>query len=126
MSALGAMPPLNDYSLCRQTVTVYHHGPDGITRTVHDRAYMERTKTEEVTRTGSSEKNGFLLVIPGDAQACRIGDKVLEGDGPEVPTSDADAWWRSFIPAKVDGLVVVRHVSVGRWDGRIVHTEAGA
>lgn len=163
--SLGTMPLVNDYSLCQQVVTVYHMEGTTITRTVWQKAYLERKKTESVGKSGSSETNGFLLVIPSDTQACHVGDKVYDGEGPEVPdaqapatttttttttttasaatttttgatttttttgdqqpTQDAATWWRSFIPTKVDGLVVVRHVEVKRWAGAIVHTEAG-
>lgn len=122
---LGGMPLLNDYSLCRDTVTVYHEENGAVTRTVHERAFFESKKAENVDRTGSSEANGFSLVIPGGTQACRVGDKVVPGEGPRVPAGDAMAWWRTFIPVKVDGLVVVKYVDVKRWNGAVVHTEAG-
>lgn len=125
MTALGDMPLLGDYSLCRQTVTVYHEEGGRVTRTVWPRAYLEQTKEQDVGREGSSERNGFLLVIPGDSQACRVGDKVMPGEGPWVPADGQLAWWRSMVPTKVDGLVVVRSASVRSWAGRIVHTEAG-
>ena len=125
MADLGGMPLLNDYSLCRDTVTVYHEEDGAVTRAVHPRAFLGSKKTENVDRTGSSEANGFLLVIPGSTQACRVGDKVMLGEGPQVPPGDVMAWWRTLIPTKVDGLVVVKHVEVKRWDGAIVHTEAG-
>lgn len=122
---LGEMPLVNDYSLCQDAVTVYHHEGGAVTRTVYPRAYLDSKKTENVDRTGSSEANGFLLVVPGSAQACHVGDKVMLGEGPAVPESDVEAWWRSFIPSKVDGLVVVKYVDAKRWRGAIVHTEAG-
>lgn len=125
MTSLGDMPLLNDYSLCRQAVTVYRYGDGAVTRTVHPRAYLERRKSEAVDKAGGRESNGFLLVVPGSAQAVHVGDKVYEGEGPAVPAEGVDAWWRSFIPSKVDGLVVVGHVEVRRWDGGICHTEAG-
>lgn len=125
MPSLGTMPLINDYSLCQQTVTVYHMDDGAVTRTVHSPAYLDSKKTENVDKTGSTEANGFLLVIPSSTQACHVGDKVYDGEGPAVPESEVAAWWRSFIPAKVDGLVVVRYVDVKRWAGSIVHTEAG-
>ena len=125
MAGLGGMPLLNDYSLCRDVVTVYHEEGGEVTRTVFPRAFLDSRKTENVDRTGSSEANGFLLVIPGDVQACRVGDKVMRGEGPDVPEADAPAWWRKFVPVRVDGLVVVKYVDVKRWNGAVVHTEAG-
>lgn len=123
------MDPFNNYThgydLCNDTVTVYHEESGEITRTVHPRAFLDFKKTENVDRTGSSEANGFLLVAPGETQACHVGDKVMLGEGPEVPAEEQLKWWRSFIPAKVDGLVVVRYVDMKRFGGKIVHTEAG-
>lgn len=125
MLSLGTMPLLNNYSLCQQTVTVYHNDNGTVTRTVHYPAYLDSKKTENVEKTGSAESNGFLLVIPGSTRACSVGDKVYDGEGPAVPETEIAAWWRSFIPSKVENLVVVRYVDVKRWAGAIVHTEAG-
>lgn len=115
---------INDYRLCNQTVTVYHEEGGEVTRTYHPKAYLDFKKTENTDRTGQSEANGFLLVIPGSTQAVRIGDKVFHGVGPEVP-QDAQNWWRTFVPAKVDGLVVVKTVDCKYFGGKMVHTEAG-
>ena len=113
----------NRYRLCNQTVTVYHReGANRIVRTVHRRAFLDFNKNMNVSRTGSTEANGFLLVIPGGTVPVAVGDKVMHGEGPEVTT---DAQWRELIPTKVDGLVVVRHVDPKWYRGRLVHTEAG-
>lgn len=125
MADLGGMPLINDYSLCRDAVTVYHMEGGTVTRAVHPRAFLDTKKAENVGKEGSSESNGFLLVIPGPTQACHVGDKVMLGEGPAVPAGDVAAWWRTFIPVKVDGLVVVGYVNVRRWGGAIAHTEAG-
>lgn len=112
-----------DYSLCTQTVTVYHwDGKDTYTRKVFMDAFLDFKKTQNVDKTGSSEVNGFLLVIPGPSVPVSVGDKVLLGEGPEIATREA---WASFIPAKVPGLVVVKYVDPKYWHGSIVHTEAG-
>lgn len=116
---------MHGYDLCQDTVAVYHYDDGAVVKTVYGRAYLDFKKTENVERTGSSEVNGFLLVIPGDSQACHVGDKVMLGNGVDVPPDDVSAWWRSFIPSKVDGLVVVKTVDVKRFGGHIVHTEAG-
>ena len=116
---------LQPYALCNDVVTVYHEEGGEVTRTVHPRAYYDLKKVQNIDRTGSSESNGFLLVIPGGEQACRVGDKVMRGEGPEVPSEDALKWWRTFIPTKVDGLSVVKHVDVKTFGGKVVHTEAG-
>lgn len=113
-----------DYRLCNQTVTVYHDNLDGTyTRTVIERgAFLDFKKTQNVEKTGSKEANSFLLVIPGGPVRVSVGDKVLHGKGPEIATREE---WAAFIPAKVAGLVVVRHVDPKYWHGCIVHTEAG-
>lgn len=111
------------YRFCNQTVTVYHRAEaDVIERTVYDNAFLDRQKVLNVNKTGSAESNGFLLVIPGNPPLA-VGDKVLEGEGPECPD---DAAWRVLIPTKVAGLVVVRQVDPKR-DGRgnVCHVEAG-
>lgn len=112
-----------DYSLCNQTVTVYHwDGKDTYTRKVFTEAFFESKKVQNVDKTGSSEANSFLLVIPGDSVPVAVGDKVLHGEGHEIATREA---WASFIPAKVPGLVVVKWVDPKYWHGSVVHTEAG-
>ena len=84
-------------------------------------ASFDRDKGLNVNKAGASEATGFLVVIPGGTQACEVGDKILEGEGPEVST---DAQWRELIPSKVPGLVVVKHVDAKPWGGGIAHTEA--
>lgn len=111
-----------DYSKCNQTVTVYHSDNTTYTKRVFTRAFLDFKKTQNVDKTGSSEVNSFLLVIPCSEQPVFVGDKVLLGDGPDVTTA---AEWREFIPAKVPGLVVVKYVDPKYWQGRMVHVEAG-
>ena len=113
--------PVN-YSLCNQTVTVYHKDGDIITRKVYDRAFLDFRKTQTTDKTGSKEANTFLLVIPGSEQAVFAGDKVILGNGPEVTTAKE---WSTMVPVKVPGLVVVNYVDCKYWNGKIVHTEAG-
>ena len=114
--------PIDYTQLCRQTVTVYHRTPDGITRSVHRSAFLDHKKTHSVEMTGSKEANSFLLVIPGAEQLVFVEDKVFDGIGPEISTADQ---WRDFIPAKHPGLLVAKYADAKHWDGMIVHTEAG-
>lgn len=112
-----------DYRLCNQTVTVYHwDGGTGYTRKVIKNAFLDIKKVQNMDKTGSSEANGFLLVIPGSVVPVAVGDKVILGEGPEVATREA---WAAFIPSKVPGLVVVKYVDQKYWRGNVVHTEAG-
>lgn len=108
--------------LCRQTVTVYHKEGEEYTRKVYSKAFLDHKKTQTVDKTGSKEANSFLLVIPDNSQTVFVGDKVYDGIGPEVRSRED---WASLIPAKVPGLVVVSYADTKRWDGVIVHTEAG-
>lgn len=116
-------PPV-DYRLCNQTVTIYHW--DGAAtysrKVIKDGAFLDFKKTENVDKTGSSEVNTFLLVIPGSEVPVAVGDKVLLGEGPEISTREE---WAALIPAKTHGLVVVKYVDPKYWRGSVVHTEAG-
>ena len=111
-----------DYRMCNQTVTVYHMDGGAVTRTVHERAFLDFRKNQTVDKTGSREANSFLLVIPGNFQAVFVGDKVLLGHGPEILTREA---WAAMIPATTPNLMVVKHVDPKFWNGQLVHTEAG-
>lgn len=111
-----------DYSKCNQTVTVYHKDGETYTKSVIARAFLDIKKVQSIDKTGSKETNGFLLVIPCDAQCVFVGDKVLLGEGPDIDTREA---WAEFVPAKVAGLVVVQYVDQKYWQSRMVHVEAG-
>lgn len=133
-------PPV-DYSLCDQTVTLYHAelGEEfSCRRTVFHGAHLDSKKVQSVDRTGSREANSFLLVLPSGWQgrpvwaktaaegqpafALAPGDKVLLGEGPEI--GDRVAWAR-FVPVSVPGLVVVKDLDVKYWRGQVCHIEAG-
>lgn len=113
-----------DYSLCDQTVTIYHlDGKETYTRKViEEGAFLDFKKVQNVDKTGSSEANTFLLIIPGASVPVSVGDKVLAGVGPEIASRED---WAAFIPAKTPGLVVVKWVDPKYWRGSVVHTEAG-
>ncbi len=119
-------PLINDYSLCQQTVSIYHVDGSEVTRTVVYPAYLDFKKTENVEKTGSTEVNGFLLVIPCTTTVpVAIGDKVMHGEGPVVDETDPMRWWRTFVPAKYVGLGVVKYVDPKYWNGQLCHVEAG-
>lgn len=113
-----------DYRLCSQTVTLYHwDGRETVTRRVIERgAFLDFKKVQGVSKTGSTEVNSFLLVIPCSEVPVSVGDKALHGEGPEISGRTA---WAGFIPSKVSGLVVVKWVDPKYWKGRLVHVEAG-
>lgn len=109
-----------DYSKCNQTVTVYHQNADkSVKRTVYPNAFLDFRKNQNINKTGSTETNSFLLVIPGESVALYNGDKAYLGIGPETIT------WASFIPASVAGLVVIKYVDPKYWSGAQCHVEAG-
>lgn len=129
------------YGHCVQTVTLYHAdfagGDYACRRVVVPRVYLEFKKNCNVDKTGRTEANSFLLVIP--QASCRFvlpaeykgaagtytlepGDKVLLGEGPELPTREA---WAALLPAGVYGLAVVQNIDVKYWQGTICHVEAG-
>lgn len=112
-----------DYRLCNQTVTIYHKDGDAYTRLVIEKgAFLDFKKTQNVDKTGSTEVNSFLLVIPCNEIPVAVGDKVFHGEGPEVATREE---WAAFIPSKVPGLVVVKYVDPKYWKDQLVHVEAG-
>ena len=113
-----------DYSLCNQTVTIYHWdgGTNYTQKVIEKGAFLDFKKVQNVKKTGGTESNSFLLVIPGSTVPVAVGDKVLLGEGPEISTREA---WAGFIPSKVTGLVVVKYVDTKYWRGSVVHTEAG-
>lgn len=121
MLVLRSPSPVS-YDLCDQTVTVYHTDGKTYTRKIIRGAYLDYRKTQNVTKTGNTEVNSFLLVIPGDTVPVSVGDKVMMGEGPEVATREQ---WAALIPSRVPGLVVVQYVDPKYWRGHIVHTEAG-
>lgn len=122
MASVGDYPLINDYSLCHQTVTIYHYESGEITRTVYPKAYFEKTVKAEVDERGESGKTEHLIVIPGSNIPCVPGDKVYLGNGAS-PEGDNARWWRVFIPPKDDKVVVVRSVSYRHWRGEVVHVE---
>lgn len=113
-----------DYRLCNQTVTLYHwDGVATVTRKVIEKgAFLDFKKVQGVSKTGSTEVNSFLLVIPCSEIPVAVGDKVLLGEGPEMAGT---AEWRKSVPSASAGLVVVKWVDPKYWNGHLVHVEAG-
>ena len=110
----------NYTKLFKQTVTVYDK--DTFKKTVYKRAFFDFNKVQSVSKTGSTEVNGSLVVIPGSAQPFKVGDKVYMGEGPDIETKQE---WARFIPSTVPGLVVIKHVDPKYYMGVLVHWEAG-
>ena len=110
-----------DYSLCNQTVTIYHKEGEAYTKTVC-LAFLDFRKNRNIEKTGSRETNGFLLIVPCTQQCVFVGDKVLLGEGADITTREQ---WATCIPAKVQGLVVVQQADPKYFGGKLVHVEAG-
>lgn len=103
-----------DYRLCRQTVTVYHRERDKVTRKVLENVFFQRKRKRVVDKNGIQDHWGFLLIVPGEEHNIFPGDKIVNGVGGEAKWSDLVT------------QCVVKWVEQEYWDGRPVHTEAGA
>lgn len=97
-----------DYGLCCMTVTVYHR--EGLTRQVLRNVHWECTCEQAVSGGVASQKPGFLLVVPGEANIAP-GDKIFPGVGPE-----AERWHET--PGFTAASVKPRH-----YLGQVCHTE---
>lgn len=115
-------PAAPDYRLCNMTVTVFHRQDETYSKQVFYNAFLDFKKTQNTDKTGQSEVNSFLLVMPCEKQTVFVGDKVVLGEWEDI-TSPGQ--WAAFIPSKVQGLVVVRYVDVKYCGGRLTHIEAG-
>lgn len=109
------------YRQCTQTVTVYHKENDAIIRRVFNRAYLDYRKNRNIDKTGSSDANSFLLVIPMSENLLSVGDKVIMGIGDDITVSE----WPAFNPHKVNGLVVIKYIDPKYYGDKLVHVEAG-
>ena len=108
------------YSMCDQTVTVYHKEGDTVARRVAHGCYyrFEDSLSEDVR--GLQFRRKFLLIQPGQAQIFP-GDRILEGEGPVIDESK----WDRFLPSVVPGLSEAAYAAPWHWEGRICHYEAG-
>ena len=109
-----------DYSLCDQTVTVYHLSDDGVSRTVYPNAHLQIQDKSTEGSHGPELERAFLLVIPGEAELYP-GDRVLLGEGREINVKT----WANFVPANVENLCQIQYVQPCSFMGQICHTEAG-
>ena len=125
------VPPV-DYSKANQIITVFHAeglaGPSPVfSQRVINYAFFDFRKNQDVNRTGQTETNGFLLVIPRLkngllAQPIYPGDKVIIGEHSAVDTREK---WAALIPSKVPNMAVVKYVDPKYWRAEIAHWEAG-
>lgn len=106
--------------LYSQAVTVYRRERDGVSRMVIRNALFYHTDYNSRDNLGEHRHRDFLLIVPGERFVPKIGDRVMEGLGPQ--TVD----WDSFCPGSVHGLGEVGYVSATYLYGKIHHYEAGA
>ena len=99
-----------DYSLCQDTVTVYHR--EGLTRRVLEKVHLEETQRNTVDVGRVQAEENFLLIIPGEGTVVP-GDRIYGGFGPHIR-----AW------ADTAGFATVESVKHCRFRGKVCHTEA--
>ena len=117
------------YPLCTQTVTLYHPDEDAgtVTRTVVTGAFLDRRVRMTHTETGRQQAQAFVLILPaaaglpGQDYTLEPGDRVLEGEGPEISWEN----WPDFVSAVYPGLCCVQYVDPKTVRGRLCHLEAG-
>lgn len=109
-----------DYSLCRQTVTVYRKTEGEITRKVAENCHFSYRLRMSTVPYGKSRSKEFLLIIPGNEIPLKTGDRIYYGIGPETVN------WETFVPAAVPELFAVCFAQPQFWNGEITHWEAGA
>lgn len=110
-----------DYSLCDQTVTLYHKQGNTVTRQVIEGCYYSWQEKQTEDEYGIRRETLCQLILPGDIHRVSIGDRVYGGIGPEIGIGD----WHTFLPVTVTGLSEINYVSPCYWAGEICHIEAG-
>ena len=99
-----------DYSLCADTVTVYHR--EGLTRHILRNVQFEKTLRRTQDTGKAWETPGFLLIVPGGFPL-NPGDRIAQGEAPELT-----AWQQTA------GLPTVETVKDCRFRDKLCHTEA--
>ena len=99
-----------DYSLCRDTVTVYRR--EGLTRRVLAGVFFEETQRKAVDVGREAREEGFLLIVPGGAELAP-GDRICRGQGSEIA-----AW------EETAGFATIESAKQCRFRGKLCHTEA--
>jgi len=110
-----------DYSMCCQRVTVYRKTPAGIVRAELPGCLLQWQEETSYDRLGRRQERKFLLIQPGESQQVFPGDRVMEGNGPEVAADQ----WSAFVPELVANLGEVAYAKAYYWQGSFCHTEAG-
>ncbi len=108
-----------DYSLCRDTVTLYGLRGGRVRRQVVEKSMYRYRVSEVLDREGRRHQAKCLLIIPGYVDL-RPGDRVYAGVGPELTASE----WAAFLPVQVPGLTQISTVTPYFFMGRLRHIEA--
>lgn len=102
-----------------QTVTVYRVADGQVLRRVlHGCSFQKR---QEMTEEKGILRH-FFLMVPGQTVGLLPGDRILEGQGPEIGLEQ----WPEFIPAIVPELVQVKYAKGFSGLGELSHWEGGA
>ena len=107
-----------DYSLCRDTVTLYRRSGNTVTRQVVEHCHLHTRQVLHTDAAGKSMEKTFLLIIPGQADLAPE-DRVYRGIGPET------VQWESFTPVRIPALYEISYVMPCYWNGAICHMQAG-
>ena len=107
-----------DYTLCRQSVTLYRLHDGIVNRQLLHNCYFAPETGQKAVLTGKSRLKKFLLIIPGNREI-RTGDRIYAGTGPK------EVEWQSFVPALEPALFEASFAKPCFWEGRICHWEAG-
>lgn len=109
------------YGLFEQTVTVYRMENGQVIRRIYGGAYLNMHTQMDWDTQGRQTVRKFQLILPGEDVVLAPGDRVYDGEGPQIT---AEQWGR-FIPALVPKLGQIRYVKPYYGMGILSHTEAG-
>lgn len=110
-----------DYSLCDQTVTVYHKQGNTVLRQIVEGCYYHWQQVQQEDEYGIHRETLCQLILPGAEHFVSISDRVYNGIGPQIGVEA----WHTFLPVAVSGLSEINYVSPCYWEGAICHIEAG-
>lgn len=118
--------------LMSQTVTLYHptFGSEfSCRRQVVDGVAYQWQHSRSIDNLGKSYANRSLLgetaeteallILPPEVEVA-LGDKVIEGEGPEI--TDARRW-AAILPENTPSLTVVRTIKPRYWGGKLLFRE---
>lgn len=111
---------LLDYSLCRQTVTLYRCRDGAVKRKVLSPVLYEYGVRQVSDERGRRQETMCLLIVPEKADILP-GDRVYDGVGPHINEKQ----WLHFLPVTVTGLSEINYVRPWFWNGQLCHIEAG-